>query len=697
MKDWTLYFALAAVLAAVSTAGASEARRARAGVQLRDGILTVSGKPFYPLGTWSDGATTPEELAQLGMNVDFRGIGPSAQGPANLQEHVNKFLRKGILVIPYFGFGGAGVTPWAKADLEAYLKLLGDSPGILAWYIGDDLSEVHLPGMRATADTVHENDKMHPVVADYIADPGKEGRAAFRAYLDIMCQYSYPILNESLAQYSHFFDVQRQSVGDPMWTWVQAFMWAATGSELMLGAEGPGPVPEPEQVRLLTYVALNRGVRGILFFAIQCFRTVLETKAEIALLCREIKLLEPYLAGGQLTLDIPTSEPLVQASSFTRPEGCAVALVLMGENYNHWVDEAVKEKVSFAVPWEGERPRALLVTLPEPVECRVLRSSEGRFRVIVPKLEMAGLVLVTSDAGEFDRVKREAARFAAEVAVLAVQGATAQLRKVEGAYWMIGGEAPGAKASLTQAASRLEDAYAALGKRQSAAALLRAREVMLLCRQAIDSTMRFAESRRPLVPQLEQRFLQSFYGLPHIPGILSAMPEDGGFRFLREFAIIGPFPLEMKEETDEIIPAGFERPYPPEMKIDLGATYDGMAGPVRWQFVRTRMDADLNLLQYLAPSKYAVAYAAATIVAPRAMETTLGLGSNDGARVWLNGSLIFSKHMGRTASPNQDLIPVSLRAGANTVLVKIENWGARWDLYLSVRDPDKVLDFRLPE
>jgi hypothetical protein len=697
MHRLTLYFALAAVLAAVSTAHASEARRARAGVELRDGVLTVSGKPFYPLGTWSDGAATPEELAQLGMNVDFRGIGPSAQGPANLQEHVNKFLRKGILVIPYFGFGGAGVIPWAKADLEAYLKPLGDSPGILAWYIGDDLSEVHLPGMRATADAVHGNDKMHPVVADYIAEPGPGGKAVFRPYLDIMCQYAYPIPNDSLAQYSRFFDVQRQSVGDPMWTWVQAFMWASTGSELLLGAEGPGPVPEPEQVRLLTYVALNRGVRGLLFFAIQQFRTIPETKAEIALLCREIKLLEPYLAGGQLTLDIPTSDPLVQASSFALPKGCVVPLVLMGENYYRWVDEAVREKVSFTIRGDGERPRALLVTLPEPVECQVLRSSQGRFRVIVPKLEMAGLVLVTSDAAELDRVKRQASRFAAEVAVLAVQGATAQLRKVEGAYWTMGGEAPGAGSSLAQAASRLQDAYAALGERQSAAALLRAREVMLLCRRAIDSTMRFAESRRSLVPQLEQRFLQSFYGLPHIPGILSAMPEDGGFRFLREFAIIGSFPLELKEETDAVIPAGFERPYPPETKIDLGATYDGMAGPVRWQFVRARLDADLNLLQYLAPSKNAVAYAAATIVAPRAMETTIGLGSNDGARVWLNGSLIFSKHMGRTASPNQNLIPVSLRAGANTVLVKIENWGARWDLYLSVRDPDKLLTFRLPE
>jgi hypothetical protein len=690
MRDWLLYSALAILFVAAATALAAVPPRP---VELRDGILTVKGKPFYPLGTWSDGPTTPEELAQLGMNVHFMGIGPSPQGAANLAKVVDKFSSSGILVIPYFGFGGAGVTPWAKADLEAYLKPLGNSPGILAWYIGDDLSEVHLPGMSATADTVHANDKMHPIVADYIAKPDPQGRAVFRPYLDIMCQYGYPIPNVSIEDYGRFFDEQRLAVGDPLWTWVQAFMGAHAGNELLLGAEGPGPLPEPEQVRLLTYVALNRGVRGILFFAIQPFRTVLEIKAEIALLCREIRMLEPYLAGGKLSLDIPTSDPIVKASSFARPEGAAVALVVMGENYHRWVDEGVRENVSFTVRCRGEKPRAVLATLPEPVECRVEQLGPGKVRVTVPKLEMGGLVLVTPDAREIERVKREAARHAAQVAPLAVQGATAQFRKVAGTYWNLGSNLPDAEAVLGDAEQNLRAAYAALVNRHPRAAVAASRAVMLLCRTAIDRTMRVAESRRPLLNELERIYLKSFYSLPRIPGIVSALPDTSGYRFLRDFALIGPFPLEMTVESAEVVPPGFDRPYPPESESNFGATYDGMAGPVRWQFAHLGFDARLNLEQYLAPSRNAVAYAYAAVNAPREMETKIGLGSNDGAKVWVNGEPVFIHHIGRNAAPNQESFGVKLRAGKNAVLVKIENWGARWELYLSVQDPDKLLTF----
>jgi hypothetical protein len=470
-------------------------------------------------------------------------------------------------------------------------------------------------------------------------------------------------------------------------------MWAHTGNELLLGGEGPGPLPEPEQVRLLTYVALNRGVRGILFFAIQHFRTVLEIKAEIALLCREIQMLEPYLAGGKLSLDIPTSDPLVKASSFARPEGTAVALVVMGENHHRWVDEGVRENVSFTVRCEGEKPRAVLAMLPEPVECRVEKAGPGKVRVTVPKLELGGLVLVTSDAREIERVKREAARHSAQVAPLAVEGATAQFRKVAGTYWTLGSNLPNAEAVLDTAEQNLRAAYAALVKRQPRAAIAASRAVMLLCRTAIDRTMRVAESRRPLLNDLERIYLKSFYSLPRIPGIVSAMADNKGYRFLRDFALIGPFPLEMTVESNDVVPPGFHRPYPPESEINFGATYDGMAGPVRWQFVRLGFDARLNLEQYVAPSRNAVAYAYAVITAPRDTETTIGLGSNDGAKVWVNGELVFSRHIGRHAAPNQESFGVKLRAGRNAVLVKIENWGARWELYLSAHDPDNVLAF----
>jgi len=481
-----------------------------------------------------------------------------------------------------------------------------------------------------------------------------------------------------------------------MWTWIQAFMWEFTAKELGLGGEGAGPLPEPEQVRLLTYTAISRGVRGLFFFAIQYFRSVPEIAGEIGLLSREIRLAEPYLAAGIATFNRRTSDPGVAASSFTYRGGTAVALVAMGENYHHWVDEGVRENVSVELPAPaGEKPQALLLTFPEPVACAVEPAGRGRVRVTVPRLELAGLVLVSGDPAEIDRVKTEMARELSTVAALAVGEAAGQVRKVSGAYWALGSGTPGA-ADLQAAQAEVVRAEVALGAGKKAEAVRAARRAMQLCRRAIDATMRQAKARRGLLRAADQVSLKSFYGLPRVADLFRAHLE-GPYRFVSDWMIIGPFPLEMKPGTQDdetIIPAGFDRAYPPEQKVDLAGRYEGMAGPVRWQPARADLSGRLDFIRYLSPIDNAVAYASAVVVAPREMETEIGLGSNDGAKLWVNGELLYSRHHGRRAIPNEDLLPVTLQAGENHILLKVENWGRAWELYVSLRDPEQALEFR---
>jgi hypothetical protein len=174
----------------------------------------------------------------------------------------------------------------------------------------------------------------------------------------------------------------------------------------------------------------------------------------------------------------------------------------------------------------------------------------------------------------------------------------------------------------------------------------------------------------------------------------SAPAQSGGeseYRWLRDWMVIGPFPLEMVKQSDDVIPPGFLRRYPPERELNLTAEYEGMAGPVKWLAAEADSKGRVNLRRWISPCDNAVAYAAAKVTAPKQVETTLGLGTNDGARVWLNNKLVYSKHTGRRAAPNEQLLPVTLRAGENHLLLKIENWGATWDFYLSVRDPKGVL------
>lgn len=61
------------------------------------------------------------------------------------------------------------------------------------------------------------------------------------------------------------------------------------------------------------------------------------------------------------------------------------------------------------------------------------------------------------------------------------------------------------------------------------------------------------------------------------------------------------------------------------------------------------------------------------LVAKTAGPLTIGLGSDDGIEFWFNGEKVLSKDVPRGVAPDQDMVRVNLRAGTNTVLLKIYN------------------------
>ena len=73
-----------------------------------------------------------------------------------------------------------------------------------------------------------------------------------------------------------------------------------------------------------------------------------------------------------------------------------------------------------------------------------------------------------------------------------------------------------------------------------------------------------------------------------------------------------------------------------------------------------------------------VAYAYGEIVSPKAQVCVLALGSNDGARAWLNGEAILDAPGPRGLKLDHNLVPVALRAGTNALLLKVEERGNRW-------------------
>jgi len=198
-----------------------------------------------------------------------------------------------------------------------------------------------------------------------------------------------------------------------------------------------------------------------------------------------------------------------------------------------------------------------------------------------------------------------------------------------------------------------------------------------------DTSTTFPLPRYSITYRAGDRRVLFFEGTPDLK-------PDG---FVRQWFVIGPFDLQMEDEFAAAPAPGFLKAYPPEKEIKLEKSYKGVGGKVRWQLVQARPNGYVDLARAIQPSDRVVAYALAFVKSPRWMDTQITVGSNDGARLWVNDELVLSHHVARGAAPDQDVIAVRLRPGWNKLLLKVENLGLSWGFYLRVADVRGTLTF----
>lgn len=175
------------------------------------------------------------------------------------------------------------------------------------------------------------------------------------------------------------------------------------------------------------------------------------------------------------------------------------------------------------------------------------------------------------------------------------------------------------------------------------------------------------------------------------------------FGFLRTWRVIGPF--------DNSGGKGFAAVYPPETVIDPAATLDGKEGQVTWQPVESADEygvVNVNLVYPPPPPpadakpaegeskeglKGVVAYAVTEFDAAEDRLAELRLGCKNAWKIWLNGAPVFEREeYHRGMEIDQYRMPVRLRKGPNTILVKIcqdeqrRPWTTEWEFQLRVCD-----------
>tara|TARA_B100000029_G_scaffold144032_1_gene139248 strand:- start:506 stop:1660 length:1155 start_codon:yes stop_codon:yes gene_type:complete len=154
------------------------------------------------------------------------------------------------------------------------------------------------------------------------------------------------------------------------------------------------------------------------------------------------------------------------------------------------------------------------------------------------------------------------------------------------------------------------------------------------------------------------------------------------FGFLTQWNIVGPF--------DNTGGKGFAAVYAPESKLDLKATLKGKLGPATWKSYSTSHDFGiLDIAKQIKPYKGAVMYCTTTFVSGSAQAIQFRLGTPNAWKLWVNGKQMFAnEEYHRGMKIDQYSVPVTLRAGANTILLKIcqneqtQDWAQRYQFQI---------------
>ncbi|MGB2905533.1 MAG: glycoside hydrolase family 172 protein [Candidatus Aminicenantaceae bacterium] len=154
--------------------------------------------------------------------------------------------------------------------------------------------------------------------------------------------------------------------------------------------------------------------------------------------------------------------------------------------------------------------------------------------------------------------------------------------------------------------------------------------------------------------------------------------------FIQDWNLIGPF--------DAPDMSYLQSAFPPEEGVDVSQSYSGKDGlTVKWTRFAAPESGWVRLEDLIQPKEQAVAYGFTYVYAPEERSTQLLIGSDDGVRIWLNGDLVHTNPAYRGAYPDQDRIPVHLKQGWNTLLVKVLQGSGGWGYYIRFADPEHTL------
>jgi hypothetical protein len=162
------------------------------------------------------------------------------------------------------------------------------------------------------------------------------------------------------------------------------------------------------------------------------------------------------------------------------------------------------------------------------------------------------------------------------------------------------------------------------------------------------------------------------------PGAVTYYNLEPG-KFMKKWLVLGPLSYQVHEDiyfaTEEGQRLAFDMDsldflnFTPKVNID-NTEYE-------WALLESEYDmVDLTQLTE-GNNDSQIAYLWAQIEVPEDRAGTLGIGSDDSVKVWLNGELVHENWTVRSTAIDNDRVPVTFKKGMNQIVIKVQNNGGK--------------------
>jgi len=347
---------------------------------------------------------------------------------------------------------------------------------IIFWNLGTRIPGQQCDEIRSRVGQIQSADQQlkRPIMADVL---GKERQISREVS---MIGSSPHILNSdiSLLEYRDTLIEKSQiAPGRFLWTWIQTEPTSANARWRQDAAKQP-IIIEPEQIRLQTYATLSAGCRGTGFWTTKRIDDAsipggLERKLAIRQLNMEIDLIEPWLATGTVISHVPfrlqqrESPRISQLGADFKNSGNKRHLrdELLAERNRQILKEKQAEKEMQAAVIQSEYGTLILpvwyrdgaqfvpgqmagndatIVIPggnvsasvwelSTTEIRNLNRKRvnGGVEIRIPKFDMTSIIIMTSDQGLIEKLRKKVAGISARSAETCVQLSRAKLDRCE--------------------------------------------------------------------------------------------------------------------------------------------------------------------------------------------------------------------------------------------------------------------------